>query len=152
MIFFFFFFFFKQKTAYEMVMSDWSSDVCSSDLARRRQRRGKTRRQGDALEPGARPQPPGRLFDGLRRELEPGGDGAPVEEALEQEAGPAAEVQDPEPPQVDVLADELEDRRPGVLAEIVVLVSGVRGVEIPQASDHLGSPLDRVRAELVPGP
>ena len=24
--------FFKQKTAYEMVMSDWSSDVCSSDL------------------------------------------------------------------------------------------------------------------------
>src|SRR6058998_2870958 len=32
MFFFFFFFFFKQKTAYEMVMSDWSSDVCSSDL------------------------------------------------------------------------------------------------------------------------
>src|SRR6187455_2500262 len=28
------FFFFKQKTAYEMVMSDWSSDVCSSDLKR----------------------------------------------------------------------------------------------------------------------
>src|SRR5881396_3089389 len=27
-----FFFFFKQKTAYEMVRSDWSSDVCSSDL------------------------------------------------------------------------------------------------------------------------
>ena len=26
------FFFFKQKTAYEMVMSDWSSDVFSSDL------------------------------------------------------------------------------------------------------------------------
>src|SRR5213076_1557202 len=30
---FYFFFFFKQKTAYEMVGSDWSSDVCSSDLA-----------------------------------------------------------------------------------------------------------------------
>src|SRR3546814_4410840 len=30
----FFFFFFKQKTAYEMRISDWSSDVCSSDLAR----------------------------------------------------------------------------------------------------------------------
>src|SRR3546814_1688570 len=29
---FFFFFFFKQKTAYEMRISDWSSDVCSSDL------------------------------------------------------------------------------------------------------------------------
>src|SRR3546814_8471616 len=28
----FFIFFFKQKTAYEMRISDWSSDVCSSDL------------------------------------------------------------------------------------------------------------------------
>src|SRR3546814_6896621 len=32
MICFFLFFFFKQKTAYEMRISDWSSDVCSSDL------------------------------------------------------------------------------------------------------------------------
>src|SRR3546814_21115989 len=31
---FFYCFFFKQKTAYEMRISDWSSDVCSSDLAR----------------------------------------------------------------------------------------------------------------------
>src|SRR3546814_2080344 len=31
----FFVFFFKQKTAYEMRISDWSSDVCSSDLADR---------------------------------------------------------------------------------------------------------------------
>src|SRR3546814_1877991 len=30
------FFFFKQKTAYEMRISDWSSDVCSSDLWSRR--------------------------------------------------------------------------------------------------------------------
>src|SRR3546814_3137013 len=30
------FFFFKQKTAYEMRISDWSSDVCSSDLRFRR--------------------------------------------------------------------------------------------------------------------
>src|SRR3546814_104259 len=30
-----FFFFFKQKTAYEMRISDWSSDVCSSDLEAR---------------------------------------------------------------------------------------------------------------------
>src|SRR3546814_3586483 len=29
-----FIFFFKQKTAYEMRISDWSSDVCSSDLMR----------------------------------------------------------------------------------------------------------------------
>src|SRR3546814_9619335 len=39
-------FFFKQKTAYEMRISDWSSDVCSSDLleagARLEQRHGLT--------------------------------------------------------------------------------------------------------------
>src|SRR3546814_4759089 len=35
-----FFFFFKQKTAYELRISDWSSDVCSSDL------RGILRRHG----------------------------------------------------------------------------------------------------------
>src|SRR3546814_4057593 len=32
MVVMFWFFFFKQKTAYEMRISDWSSDVCSSDL------------------------------------------------------------------------------------------------------------------------
>src|SRR3546814_2011905 len=36
------FFFFKQKTAYEMRISDWSSDVCSSDLPRFERRMGKT--------------------------------------------------------------------------------------------------------------
>src|SRR3546814_3704040 len=35
-----YFFFFKQKTAYEMRISDWSSDVCSSDLGGRVFRRG----------------------------------------------------------------------------------------------------------------
>src|SRR3546814_9401455 len=35
-----FFFFFKQKTAYEMRISDWSSDVCSSDLDLCQVRRG----------------------------------------------------------------------------------------------------------------
>src|SRR3546814_14505102 len=34
------FFFFKQKTAYEMRISDWSSDVCSSDLGLDHRRRG----------------------------------------------------------------------------------------------------------------
>src|SRR3546814_12970918 len=41
----FFFFFFKQKTAYEMRISDWSSDVCSSDL----QRRGEDRAEAPAF-------------------------------------------------------------------------------------------------------
>src|SRR3546814_8027007 len=42
------FFFFKQKTAYEMRISDWSSDVCSSDLeeaAQRAQAVGRCRRR-----------------------------------------------------------------------------------------------------------
>src|SRR3546814_3584932 len=41
------FFFVKQKTAYEMRISDWSSDVCSSDLQRSeaRQQRGEARQQ-----------------------------------------------------------------------------------------------------------
>src|SRR3546814_2142044 len=59
-----FFFFFKQKTAYEMRISDWSSDVCSSDLPGRRlrpapvdprQRRGRKpeRRRGHRRVAGA---------------------------------------------------------------------------------------------------
>ena len=36
---FYFFFFFKQKTAYEIVDCDWSSDVCSSDLTTREETR-----------------------------------------------------------------------------------------------------------------
>src|SRR3546814_12910440 len=42
-----FFFFFKQKTAYEMRISDWSSDVCSSDL----QGVGGQEQQQDDIEP-----------------------------------------------------------------------------------------------------
>src|SRR3546814_8419458 len=38
------FFFVKHKTAYEMRISDWSSDVCASDLSRPCRRRGSCRR------------------------------------------------------------------------------------------------------------
>src|SRR3546814_10787838 len=52
------FFFFKQKTAYEMRISDWSSDVCSSDLllARNAVRRGLTSKPWvkTSLAPGSR--------------------------------------------------------------------------------------------------
>src|SRR3546814_6065902 len=56
------FFFFKQKTAYEMRISDWSSDVCSSDLRRLRLQghrdaahrgRGEAPRRSAAAHPGA---------------------------------------------------------------------------------------------------
>src|SRR3546814_6221713 len=56
-----FFFFFKQKTAYEMRISDWSSDVCSSDLGsplRREDQRPPgclIRRNGDCEASGCEP-------------------------------------------------------------------------------------------------
>src|SRR3546814_8545449 len=50
-----FVFFFKKKTAYEMRISDWSSDVCSSDLFQR---------LGDIL---AQPGQPGRAAAGTAR-------------------------------------------------------------------------------------
>src|SRR3546814_3918558 len=86
------FFFFKQKTAYEMRISDWSSDVCSSDLrdrllppvprhlARPRRTRPphrtrRTGRAGDAARATAVPRrpltprrPPPRLQAGLPQE------------------------------------------------------------------------------------
>ena len=51
-----FFFFFKQKTAYEIGTGDWSSDVCSSDLDRPRQRDCHEKRDVPTikLDPGAR--------------------------------------------------------------------------------------------------
>src|SRR3546814_652679 len=45
------FFFFKQKTAYEMRISDWSSDVCSSDLAAGRKEDSRPREAPDGKEP-----------------------------------------------------------------------------------------------------
>src|SRR3546814_7268532 len=48
------FFFFKQKTAYEMRISDWSSDVCSSDLVGAGAARG-AQRHGPGRGAGRRP-------------------------------------------------------------------------------------------------
>src|SRR3546814_6240516 len=44
-------FFFKQKTAYEMRISDWSSDVCSSDLAVLHRRAALGAGDGDDVRP-----------------------------------------------------------------------------------------------------
>src|SRR3546814_10804860 len=54
-------FFFKQKTAYELRISDWSSDVCSSDLRNRAERREQQHRvvfavAAIAVEPAGRQQ------------------------------------------------------------------------------------------------
>src|SRR3546814_20030262 len=63
------FFFFKQKTAYEMRISDWSSDVCSSDLGCGRLPRGPGRPPSAATLPprsgsSARPVPSDRSGPG----------------------------------------------------------------------------------------
>src|SRR3546814_3041826 len=54
--YFFFFFFFKQKTAYEMRISDWSSDVCSSDLNVVAHRHGGTAMRDQVIREGGDPQ------------------------------------------------------------------------------------------------
>src|SRR3546814_17105560 len=89
-IYMFIFFFFKQKTAYEMRISDWSSDVCSSDLRHCRRishREARAdpqfRRRRKPSDPAARTPradrfgEPGRGQDLLRRQpcLEPRGRG-----------------------------------------------------------------------------
>src|SRR3546814_10154153 len=50
-----FFVFFKQKTAYEMRISDWSSDVCSSDLSLAICPSYLIRRRGSSRRPGSSP-------------------------------------------------------------------------------------------------
>src|SRR3546814_17787415 len=81
-----FFFFFKQKTAYELRISDWSSDVCSSDLrpraacragarrlgsGRRRPAHGTVDRGGAARRPCPRPDDdvPRRVHTGDRKRV-----------------------------------------------------------------------------------
>src|SRR3546814_6706845 len=55
-------FFFKQKTAYEMRISDWSSNVCSSDLDAQPMSLGKL--EGDRRVAAARHEPPRRRIGG----------------------------------------------------------------------------------------
>src|SRR3546814_4191944 len=62
-------FFFKQKTAYEMRISDWSSDVCSSDLAQGRLGRD----AAVGAEPASRTRNGGRTRDLGQRRTAAGG-------------------------------------------------------------------------------
>src|SRR3546814_7241340 len=73
-----FFFFFKQKTAYEMRIIDWSSDVCSSDLLRPVRRiasRPVASASGRARGTAGRAGVPDRLFGRRDRDADPGGAG-----------------------------------------------------------------------------
>src|SRR3546814_10101473 len=71
------FFFFKQKTAYEMRISDWSSDVCSSDLRFRRS-------------PEARAHHPHRWSAGVMSENEPQTDQTPADDTQALTGEPAS--------------------------------------------------------------
>src|SRR3546814_5325644 len=63
-------FFFKQKTAYEMRISDWSSDVCSSDLIQREAARIGPVMTGRSIVPGKIGQ--GQLYQsGFARSTKP---------------------------------------------------------------------------------
>src|SRR3546814_18006338 len=73
-VLFFVFFFFKQKTAYEMRISDWSSDVCSSDLHDPRSRARQHDVHAAAAIPAARHDAGGDHLSGCARRL-PGGRG-----------------------------------------------------------------------------
>src|SRR3546814_7730617 len=65
-------FVFKQKTAYDMRISDWSSDVCSSDLSQHRQQPGVGHTQQYAA-PGAAESRPGGADAHRRGAGPPGG-------------------------------------------------------------------------------
>src|SRR3546814_4701690 len=66
-----FFFFFKQKTAYEMRISDWSSDVCSSDLDQLRHRLPDVDHQLAERPAGEADRPPPQHRDGEQEQRHP---------------------------------------------------------------------------------
>src|SRR3546814_5015130 len=74
------FFFFKQKTAYEMRISDWSSDVCSSDLAA----------EGDFV--FTRPETSQALFEAAAPSLDAAAVTAAFRERMEGMSPPLARV------------------------------------------------------------
>src|SRR3546814_7472447 len=92
--------FFKQKTAYELRISDWSSDVCSSDLSQRdsRDNRGNREPRGDRDDDnrGNRQQSRGRTArnrdeDEGRDERTDRSETPARDEAAEQEPAPRSE-------------------------------------------------------------
>src|SRR3546814_3449524 len=66
---YFVFFFFKQKTAYEMRISDWSSDVCSSDLAHLMHDVHPVKFEAGRMEFRARPEAPNNLIHRVSEQL-----------------------------------------------------------------------------------
>src|SRR3546814_8151453 len=86
------FFFFKQKTAYEMRISDWSSDVCSSDLDKIAQHRSDLHGLWKLRVRGARRRPVVPLAQPLDAGLG-GADPMAVAELDHGEAAPGADAE-----------------------------------------------------------
>src|SRR3546814_1612450 len=129
-----FFFFFKQKTAYEMRISDWSSDVCSSDLSRAVTEISDQPRLTAAQRVDARV--------GFA-EVQAEGAGHPFQYAVEHWRGGA-----------DGLADERLERaaaQPETEAEDVDLDVQILGERLRGSGDQTAAPdrLDRAVGDLV---
>src|SRR3546814_11187988 len=126
-------FFFKQKTAYEMRISDWSSDVCSSDLRAPPPRR--EHEQHDAQDPQRDQRAGRRILDdqGAAAERrhshrdEPGGGARPSDSAGHEEVGP-------EPPEPEAPEGHQEESELG--CEPTLHVAGPPGVQCPAPSDR----------------
>src|SRR6187397_2191691 len=102
------FFFFKQKTAYEMVYSDWSSDVCSSDL-----RPADHLADHDPLQVAdALDRAPVELDDHVAGPHPGGGRGAAVEELHDLEAARPADPGRDRRPQRPSATDDAQERPP----------------------------------------
>src|SRR3546814_1785427 len=102
------FFFFKQKTAYEMRISDWSSDVCSSDLLQ-----GAQPSAGEIAIIGA-----GRVTESVRRLAQRWPQGrSRCYGAQHQVTVPGYIFGAGKNGQIDAMADgpEIERRRPGIV-------------------------------------
>src|SRR3546814_4557696 len=131
-----FFFFFKQKTAYEMRISDWSSDVCSSDL---RPRPRPDRRDDGGARPGPgrhapcgqRPRRPGRRPE-RRGGAHAAANRATIDRGRRHPRRPPRPVRSVRPDQGGTRSQEHgpEEREPIVSFETpktILLVSGLSG-------------------------
>src|SRR3546814_9337248 len=126
-------FFFKQKTAYEMRISDWSSDVCSSDLAARSEQRARRYEDARKRYVGGAPPVEGPIaFDANARGL--GIDDEKRERSVPRSADARRDEQPVRPPRhgddglctVDSISLALQDRH---RADIVGAVRIARSEE-----------------------
>src|SRR3546814_9311135 len=122
------FFFFKRKTAYEMRISDWSSDVCSSDLLER-PRAGVG--DGKALVGDRRDDPSLIILLALtqaRARAHAVGEAAAVDRPVGGQFGHRRETDRAALPHATARGDEI-----GVLAQRVAAAPRRRGIEIGRA-------------------